>query len=90
MIEDLMYLFSLVESILVGIFGVIALVIAFVAILVIIVIGLALEIVMLPVSIIALILYYIAGIGSMDWWNSIWLWFVEAGKTIVQWLSSFL
>jgi hypothetical protein len=82
MVEDLMYLLSLVESIIAGAFGVIALIVALVALIVIVVIALAFEIVMLPVSLIAWLIYVLAGVGNMDWWNNIVLFFSEAGASI--------
>ena len=88
--EDVTYVFTLLESILASVFGIIILVVLLVAVLAIAIVGLAFEIVMLPISLVALLLYYVAGIGSMDWWNSIYLWFVEAGETVISFMQGLI
>ena len=88
--EDVTYVFTLLESILASVFGIIILVVLLVAVLAIAIVGLAFEIVMLPISLVALLLYYVAGIGSMDWWNSTYLWFVEAGETVISFMQGLI
>lgn len=84
----LMYILTVLMDIVVWVFVAIGIVVAVVLVLAIIAIALACEIVMLPITIIAFLLYYLAGIGSLDWWTTISLWFVEAGESVVSFIQS--